>query len=108
MNRAFSMTIAAEPRLKVTSFAFGGNLVVHRKLFSDVPFDPLIPRGEDIDFLINARMFGRRTYLDNRLSIKHLPPPKTFPTWRRVREDILRFIFEKKKLDSQLEQDQAD
>ena len=101
MNRAFAETIAREPRLKVTPFAFGGNLVIHRRLFAEIPFDPLIPRGEDIDFLINARMFGHSIYLDNRLSIKHSPPPKTFPTWRRVREDILRFIFEKKKLDTQ-------
>jgi hypothetical protein len=101
MNRAFAKIIGREPRLKVTPFAFGGNMVIHRKLFTEVPFDPLIPRGEDIDFLINARMFGHSFILDNRLSIKHLPPPKTYPTWRRVREDILRFVFEKKKLDSQ-------
>ncbi len=102
MNRAFAEVIAREPRLKVTPFAFGGNLIIHRRLFTEVPFDPLVPRGEDIDFLINARMFGHPVYLDNRLSIKHLPPPKTYPTWRRVREDILRFVFEKKKLDSQV------
>jgi hypothetical protein len=101
MNRAFEETIAQEPRLKVTPFAFGGNLVIHRDLFTLIPFDPSIPRGEDIDFLINARMFGFKTYLDNTLSIKHDAPPKTYPVWRRVREDILRFIFEKNKLDAQ-------
>jgi hypothetical protein len=101
MNRAFDEIIAQEPRLKVTPFAFGGNLVIHRDLFTLIPFDPSIPRGEDIDFLINARMFGFKTYLDNTLSIKHDAPPKTYPVWRRVREDILRFIFEKNKLDAQ-------
>ncbi|MEE9502865.1 MAG: hypothetical protein V3V48_12375 [Candidatus Aminicenantaceae bacterium] len=101
MNRAFTKIIAQEPRLKVTPFAFGGNLVIHRDLFTLIPFDPSIPRGEDIDFLINARMFGFKTYLDNTLSIKHDAPPKTYPVWRRVREDILRFVFEKNKLDAQ-------
>jgi len=101
MNRAFKRTIAEEPRLKATPFAFGGNLVIHRDLFTKVPFDPSVPRGEDIDFLINARMFGHVTYLDNRLAIKHDAPPKTYPTWRRMREDILRFVFEKNKLDAQ-------
>jgi hypothetical protein len=101
MNRAFEEIIANEPRLKVTPFAFGGNMVIHRELFMLIPFDPSIPRGEDIDFLINARMFGFNTFLDNTLSIKHDAPPKTFPVWRRVREDILRFVFEKNKLDSQ-------
>lgn len=101
MNRAFEQIIAQGPRLKVTPFAFGGNMVVHRKLFTQVPFDPAITRGEDIDFLINARMFGYKTYLDNELAIKHAAPPKTYPTWLRVREDILRFVFEKRKLDTQ-------
>lgn len=101
MNRAFKQTIDQDPRLKETSFAFGGNMVLHQDLFTQVPFDPAVPRGEDIDFLINARMFGYKTYLDNTLSIKHEPPPKTYPLWRRVREDILRFTFEKTKLDTQ-------
>ncbi len=101
MNRAFAQIIASEPRLKETPFAFGGNLVLHRDLFMRVPFDPTIPRGEDIDFLINARMFGYTPFLDNQLSIKHLAPPKSYPLWRRTREDILRFVFEKRKLDTQ-------
>jgi len=101
MNRAFRRVIGAEPRLKETPFAFGGNLVLHRDLFTRVPFDPRIRRGEDIDFLINARMFGHKTFLDNRLSIKHLAPPKTSPVWERVREDIFRFVYEKHKLEGQ-------
>ena len=101
MNRAFKEIIAQEPRLKVTPFAFGGNMVIHRDLFMSVPFDPLITRGEDIDFLINARMFGHNVYLDNTLSIKHKAPPKTSPIWQQVREDIFRFVFEKRKLEAQ-------
>lgn len=101
MNRAFRKFISEDPRIKVTPFAFGGNLIIHRDLFTLVPFDPSIPRGEDIDFLINARMFGYKTYLDNQLSIKHDAPPKTYPVWRRVREDLLRFAFEKNKLEAQ-------
>jgi hypothetical protein len=101
MNRAFNQIIAEEPRLKVTPFAFGGNLVLHKDLFTRIPFDPSVPRGEDIDFLINARMFGFKTYLDNQLSIKHIAPPKTSPKWEQVREDIYRFVFEKKKLEGQ-------
>ncbi len=101
MNRAFMEIIAKGPRLKESPFAFGGNMVVHRNLFKLVPFDPAITRGEDIDFLINARMFGYKIYLDNELSIKHLAPPKSHPLWRRLREDIYRFVFEKSKLKAQ-------
>ncbi len=46
-------------------------------------------------------MFGYKFYLDNELSIKHDAPPKTHPTWRKVREDVLRFVFEKSKLETQ-------
>ncbi|MGB2842627.1 MAG: hypothetical protein WBC40_09175 [Halobacteriota archaeon] len=103
MNEAFDKVIGTEPRLKETPFVFGGNMLIHRNLFTLVPFDPNVPRGEDIDFLINARMFGFHFLLDNQLSIKHLPPSKTHPTWRRLREDIYRFIFERTKIEHQKE-----
>jgi len=101
MNRAFDEVIATPPRLKETPFAFGGNMIIHQDLFRVVPFDPNVPRGEDIDYLMNARMFGFYFFLDSELSIKHLPPPKTHPTWRRLRVDIFRFLFEKAKIDTQ-------
>lgn len=101
MNEAFEQIIGTGPRLKETPFVFGGNMVVHRDVFNRIPFDPNITRGEDIDFLINMKMFGYRFFLDNTLSIKHLPPPKTHPIWKRLREDILRFVRERKKLRDQ-------
>ena len=101
MNRAFREIIGKEPRLKETPFVFGGNTVIHRKLFMSVPFDPAITRGEDIDFLINARMFGFKFFLDNQLAVKHNAPSKPHPEWRKVREDIFRFVYEKRKLDTQ-------
>ncbi|MEE8167583.1 MAG: hypothetical protein V3T58_01760 [Candidatus Hydrothermarchaeales archaeon] len=101
MNEAFDKIIGTEPRLKETPFVFGGNMVVHRSLFTVVPFDPSVPRGEDIDFLINAKMFGFNFFSDNQLDIKHLPPPKVHPTWRRLREDIYRFLFERAKIAKQ-------
>ena len=100
MNEGFDKFIGTGPRLKETPFVFGGNMVIHRDLFS-IPFDPWVPRGEDIDFLINAKMFGFSFFLDNQLSIKHLPPPKTHPTWKRLREDIRRFIYERAKIEQQ-------
>lgn len=101
MNEGFDRFISVGPRIKETPFVFGGNMVVHRSLFTVVPFDPFVPRGEDIDFLINAKMFGFRFFLDNQLSIKHLPPPKSHPTWRQLREDIFRFVFEREKITRQ-------
>ena len=103
MNEAFDKFIGTEPRIKETPFVFGGNMVIHEDLYKVVPFDPYVTRGEDIDFLINAMMFGFRFYLDNQLAIKHLPPPKSHFTWMRLREDIYRFVYEKVKIESQKE-----
>ncbi|MHC1575958.1 MAG: glycosyltransferase family 2 protein [Methanosarcinaceae archaeon] len=105
MNEAFEQVIGTSPRLKETPFVFGGNMVIHRDLFMKVPFDPMVPRGEDIDYLMNAKMFGHSFLLDNELAIKHLPPAKSYPTWKRVREDIYRFVYERAKLMSQKDTD---
>ncbi|HHY91260.1 MAG TPA: cyclic nucleotide-binding domain-containing protein, partial [Clostridiales bacterium] len=101
--KAFDKIIGCEPRLKHTPFAFGGAMVIHKNLYQIVPFDPHITRGEDIDYVINSKMFGFNFYLDNRLSIKHLPPPKNHPVWQRFREDIYRFLYEREKIRSQYE-----
>lgn len=98
---AFDEIIGCPPRVKRTPFAFGGAMILHRDLFQSVPFDPQITRGEDIDYLINSRMYGFSFFLDNTLSIKHLPEPKKHPQWKRIREDIYRFVYEKAKISSQ-------
>ena len=87
-SKAFDKIIGSSPRLKQTPFVFGGAMVFHKNLYQTVPFDPQVGRGEDIDYLINAKMFGFNFFLDNQLSIKHLPPKKTHPVWMRTREDI--------------------
>lgn len=91
--RAFDQIIGSGPRLKRTPFAFGGAMILHRELFECVPFDPLVTRGEDVDYLINSRIFGFSFFLDNTLSIKHLPQPKSHPQWKRLREDIYRLYI---------------
>jgi hypothetical protein len=103
-REAFDKIIPGEPRLKLTPFAFGGCMVIHRSLFRTVPFDPRITRGEDTDYVLNARMFGFNFFMDNQLFIQHRPPPKKHPTWRRFREDIFRLLYSKAKLDGQTPQ----
>ncbi len=103
-REAFDKIIPGEPRLKLTPFAFGGCMVIHRSLFRTVPFDPRITRGEDTDYVLNARMFGFNFFLDNQLSIQHRPPAQSHPTWQRFREDIFRLQYTKAKIDGQTEQ----
>ena len=100
MNEAFG-AIGEPPRLKPTPFVFGGNMVIHRSLFEKVPFDPAVPRGEDIDYLLNARFLGHEFLLDNELWIRHMPPPKCAPPWFQMRQDIIRFARERAKLTTQ-------
>ena len=99
--KAFDEIIGCPPRIKRTPFAFGGAMILHRDLFQSVPFDPHITRGEDLDYLINSKMYGFSFFLDNTLSIKHLPVSKKHPQWKRIREDIYRFVYERAKIASQ-------
>jgi CRP-like cAMP-binding protein len=103
-REAFDKIIPGEPRLKVTPFAFGGCMVIHRALFRTVPFDPRIPRGEDTDYVLNARMFGFSFFLDNQLHVQHRPPGGHTPTWRRFREDIFRLLYSRAKIQGQTEE----
>jgi len=99
MNKATRALEAKPGRLVETAVAFGGNMVFHRSLFTQVPFDPYIARGEDIDYLINSRFLGFRFYLDKALLITHLPPEEygALP-YRKLCQDIFRFIHEREKL----------
>ena len=98
MNQAFRRIIGAPPRLKVTPFAFGGNMIITRDLYTSIPFDPKVPRGEDIDYVINAAISGFSFQLDNTLAITHLPPPHSHPAWMMLKQDVTRFAYERDKL----------
>ena len=89
-------------RLVKTPVVFGGNMVFPRTTIERISFDPYNTRGEDIDYLINAKMEGLNFFLDKELNITHLQPDYK-NTYSRViisqlKQDILRFIYEKEKL----------
>ncbi len=101
LNAALTELALAGPHLKPTYLGFGGNLALPAALGRLLPFDPAITRGEDTDYLLNARMFGIPFFLDNSLSIIHLPPDKPHPTWMRLRQDLVRFCYTRLKLRQQ-------
>ncbi|MDP2046418.1 MAG: hypothetical protein Q8L00_09430 [Deltaproteobacteria bacterium] len=101
MNAALTELALAGPRLKPTYLGFGGNLALPAALCRRLPFDPAITRGEDTDYILNARLFGMPFFLDNSLSIIHLPPDKPHPTWIRLRQDLVRFCYTRLKLRQQ-------
>ncbi len=96
MDNAVKMVEEKPNRLVETNFVYGGNMAIHRQVFQNIPFDPYISRGEDIDYLINARMAGYHFFLDKDLFIVHLPPA----SGSHLQEDVKRFIYEKGKLDA--------
>ena len=99
MNEGARALQATPGRLVPTPVAFGGNMVFHRDLFARVGFDPGITRGEDIDYLINARLAGYQFWLDKELVITHLPPEAygALPYTKLV-QDVYRFVYEREKL----------
>jgi glycosyltransferase involved in cell wall biosynthesis len=96
MNEAFEV-IESEQRLTETTFAFGGNMVLHWSMFENVPFDPYITRGEDMDLLVNAQMFGFKFMLDTKLRVLHLPG-KGKKLWSEMRQDLHRFVYMREKM----------
>ena len=99
MNQATRALQASSGRLVPTPVAFGGNMVFHRSLWERVSFDPYVTRGEDIDYLINARLAGFRFLLDKELTITHLPPERygALP-YSKLHQDAIRFIYQREKL----------
>jgi hypothetical protein len=91
------------PDLVETPMAFGGCIAMTRYLYQHIPFDRRVPRGEDMDYLINARMFGYHFFMHRGWSVVHAPPPKSHPEWKRMRMDIVRFLNERQKLVQQAE-----
>jgi len=96
-NRAVA-AIPPPPRIKPSPLAFGGCLALHRDMYCNVPFDPWAVRGEDLDYVINARMHGGDVFLDADWSVIHRPPA---PPSEAVlfRHDVFRFVYTHRKLE---------
>src|SRR5450759_4094842 len=90
--------VEAPPRVRPSTMAFGGCLALHRDMFANVSFDPWVLRGEDMDYVINARMHGGDMFLDGEWSIEHNPPaPRSEAI--ALRQDVSRFIYEHRKIE---------
>lgn len=86
------------PRLSRASSVCGGCLALHKQAFARLAFDPWITRGEDLDYLLNLRMYGSELWFDNKWCVRHLPP-KTESEGTRFRQDIYRWLYEMRKLE---------
>jgi hypothetical protein len=103
MNEATTDLDERPGNLVETPFCFGGNMEFSADLAASVGFDPDITRGEDIDYLINARMEGRTFFLRKDLRILHRPPKGGSykdASRSKLEQDIIRFLYEQAKLDA--------
>ncbi len=86
------------PRLSRSNHVCGGCLALHREAFKRLSFDPWIARGEDLDYMLNLRMYGSDIWFDNQWSLRHLPP-ETTSEGTRFRQDIYRWLYEYRKME---------
>ncbi|WP_350453659.1 glycosyltransferase family 2 protein [Slackia heliotrinireducens] len=86
------------PRLSRSNHVCGGCLALHKEAFKRVAFDPWIARGEDLDYMLNLRMYGSDIWFDNKWVLHHLPPA-TKSEGMRFRQDIFRWLYEFRKVE---------
>ncbi|MFW6122976.1 MAG: hypothetical protein ACOC6L_01915 [Thermodesulfobacteriota bacterium] len=101
MNQTMAGLVDSEELLPRTPLALGGNMILPVDLCRRLPFDPDIPRGEDLDYVANAAMWGIPFFFDKNLRVVHLPPDKPHPTWLKLRQDLRRFAYARRKLREQ-------
>ncbi len=97
-NREVKRALEEEKQLSKSKIAFGGNMVLNAGLFLQVPFDPYGTRGEDDDYVLNARYCGLPMFFDQGLLLLHLPPERSHNYWTRQRQDILHFRYMREKV----------
>jgi glycosyltransferase involved in cell wall biosynthesis len=86
------------PRLSRSNHVCGGCLALHKQAYMRVCFDPWVVRGEDLDYLLNLRMYGSDVWFDNQWYLHHLPPQERHEG-RRFRRDIYRWVYEYYKIE---------
>ena len=100
-GRAFNEWITSAmrgPRLSRSNHVCGGCLAIHKEAYRRLAFDPWITRGEDLDYMLDLRMYGSDIWFDNQWVLHHLPP-KSPSEGDRFRQDIFRWLYEYRKLE---------
>ena len=100
-GRAFNKWISKAingPRLSRSNHVCGGILAIHREAFKRLSFDPWVTRGEDLDYMLDLRMYGSDIWFDNTWWMRHLPP-RTSNEGSRFRQDVYRWLYEYRKME---------
>ena len=86
------------PRISRSNILCGGCFALHAEAYTNVAFDPWITRGEDLDYLINLRLYGYEVWFDNMWAVKHMPP-RHRSSAPRFMQNVYRWIYEYEKLE---------
>ena len=87
------------PRISRSNWLCGGCCALHASAFSQVPFDPYITRGEDLDYVLNLRACGIDAWFDNAWCVRSVPPG--LPSRASLlMQDAYRWLYEVEKLDT--------
>lgn len=95
---AWITQVMAGPRLTRSNHVCGGCMAVHKEAFKRVAFDPWIPRGEDLDYMLSLRMYGSDMWFDNTWSLTRESTPSN-EEGLRFRQDIYRWLYEYRKVE---------
>jgi hypothetical protein len=84
-------------RISRSSYACGGCLAVGARAFCSVPFDPFITRGEDLDYVLDLRIYGYDVWFDQDWWVWRKVPPLREGV-ELFRQDAYRWEYEARKL----------
>ncbi len=85
-------------RMSLAQTAYSGCMVLHADAFGSVAFDPWIPRGEDLDYVISARMYNVDIWCDNKLRVKNVVAPMTQDS-EYFKNSMQRWFYENRKIE---------
>ena len=99
-NKLMTRNLSSSRRLLRSTHLCGGCFSLHAKAFCNVPFDPFITRGEDLDYLLNLRARGMDVWFDNQMCVCSQPPEdaRTGNEASRFLQDAYRWLYENEKL----------
>lgn len=86
------------PRLSRANTASASCMVLHAETFGSVSFDPWITRGEDMDYVINCRMYHQDVWLDNKFSVQRMPGERRDGVVS-FEQDVVRWYYENRKVE---------
>lgn len=86
------------PRISRSNTMSGSCCSLYAQAYMNVPFDPFITRGEDLDYVFNLRARGMDVWFDNQWYVRSQPTQLACES-RSFEQDIYRWYYELAKIE---------